>query len=894
MDWFRGFVSSCLRAKMDLLFVWVIALLAATTMPAQAQQPNLPRARELFRQHRYAEAQAIVDRVLSRHPNHREALLERGHLLIRQWRLGAADSIASLLKPGTAGVLLHGRVALLQKKYDDALRAAREAQRIDARDAEAYLLEAEVHFWKEKPELAEAPLKRALELDSLNADARFAYGYQIWRRVDARQLPEMARQWNAALAIDSLHYITHWHYGNGHTNLTYADYAQPTDSAVRVALRGADSLVARERLAEAIERTRQIERQYPESLLPALTRGSIFYMAYPMPRAERLDSAQATFLALLHRKKNYGPAHNGLAAVIKQRQLEYVANYDSLEAAIAAEPLPADSPFTRVFKDLAYFPGDRVERMARQQLGPSLAYLPFLARLGFTYTVPPLHRDLTDALNNPFFRTGTTFDNRQWMDIRGAGGNHAAASIEYVERGSHQERVVLLHEYVHQWHGAVLTDSEVRRIRELYHLAMANSRTLDYYASNNESEFFAQSYEAYLTPVKVHPLNHKAMNTRSDLIAKDPELFAFLDTLITRNRVQLAGDTMAMRSNWAHVYAMLARRNRRNVPLAQAQLDSAFRFDARYVPAHLEQAALYQAQNRWAEADAAITRALSIDSAYAPAYAARAVLATAIANADRAVPPLEPVMQSYRAALLREKDLAERARLNQTMRTLYADYAMINEAIAIADEYVKTAPTPSTYLRDRRNEAAAFAADLRSRIGKAREVTTFFMDYVAQNPQNYEARALAAQALLRAGRAEDAEKMVADGQRILAANRQARADYTVIMAAAVFAQRDTARARTLALSVDSTGRAALREPIRMMLAATLIRLGDVSAGLALVPDDTTALVPAVHAERLYVRALADWARRDQAAAMSKLRRAIGINVYHAEARAMAHAIDSAN
>jgi hypothetical protein len=293
---------------------------------------------------------------------------------------------------------------------------------------------------------------------------------------------------------------------------------------------------------------------------------------------------------------------------------------------------------------------------------------------------------------------------------------------------------------------------------------------------------------------------------------------------------------------------------------------------------------LYQAQNRWADAESAIARALSIDSAYAPAYSARAVLLQAMASAERVVPALEPVMQNYRAALAREKDLAERARLNQTMRALYADYALINEAIALADDYVRTAPTPSTYLRDRRNEAAAFAADLRSRTGNAASVTTFFTDYVAQNPQNYEARGMAAQALLRAGRAQEAEQMVAAGQRILAANRQSRADYTVIMAAAALAQRDTARTRTLALSIDSTAAAGLREPIRMMLAATFIWLGDVSAGLALVPEDTTALVPAVHAERLYVRALADSLRGESALAVAKLRRALELNAYHAEAR----------
>jgi hypothetical protein len=90
----------------------------------------------------------------------------------------------------------------------------------------------------------------------------------------------------------------------------------------------------------------------------------------------------------------------------------------------------------------------------------------------------------------------TTFDNRQWMDIRGVGSG--AAAIEYVERGAFLERNVILHEYVHLFHGRVLTDAENRKIRSLYYQAMKEKRTLDYYSQNNESEYFAQTYPAYL------------------------------------------------------------------------------------------------------------------------------------------------------------------------------------------------------------------------------------------------------------------------------------------------------------------------------------------------------------------------------------------------------------
>ncbi|MDZ7807323.1 MAG: hypothetical protein U5K71_09415 [Gracilimonas sp.] len=40
--------------------------------------------------------------------------------------------------------------------------------------------------------------------------------------MDATQLDNMAGQRNLAFEVNPLHYLTHWHFGNGHTNLTYA------------------------------------------------------------------------------------------------------------------------------------------------------------------------------------------------------------------------------------------------------------------------------------------------------------------------------------------------------------------------------------------------------------------------------------------------------------------------------------------------------------------------------------------------------------------------------------------------------------------------------------------------------------------------------------------------
>src|SRR5690606_15111058 len=180
--------------------------------------------------------------------------------------------------------------------------------------------------------------------------------------------------------------------------------------------------------------------------------------------------------------------------------------------------------FLQVFPDVAYYPGNVAKGMAWNQLYTAVVYFPFLVKQHRDFVIPPLNEDLAIAMKAPYFCFITSFDNRQWMDIRGVGSG--VASIEYTERGAFEERNVLFHEYVHLFHGRVLTDEQNRKIKALYYKAMVNGLTLDYYSQNNESEYLAQTYPAYFEEVKVHPLDFKSMNTTADLKTKDPEMYA--------------------------------------------------------------------------------------------------------------------------------------------------------------------------------------------------------------------------------------------------------------------------------------------------------------------------------------------------------------------------------
>ncbi|MFD3002494.1 tetratricopeptide repeat protein [Pontibacter toksunensis] len=846
---------------------------------------KLAKARLAMLQNEFTQAEALVQEVLKENPGHREALLLQSKLQIQAWELAKAMATAQQLLQANpkdeAAALTVGRVLMLQKKYEDALAWAQKVQGWNPKNAGAYLLESDVHFWNQKPELAEKPLITSLILDPFNADARFNYGYAIWRRVDATQLNDMAAQWELALELNPLHYVTHWHWGNGHTNLTYADYAQPEDEEVREALKAADTLISENKLQEALTMAKEVQQKYPASVLPAMLRGSTYYMAFDMNRQARLDSAQAIFQRILQKKKHYGPAHNALAAVIKQKQLTYLHNYDSLQQVVAQTLIQDPVNFAEVFPDASYYPGKEVQQMVWSQLYESIVYFPFLSRQGEKFLIPPLHKDLATAMNSPYFRQATTFDNRQWMDIRGVGSG--AAAIEYVVRGSYLERNVVLHEYVHLFHQSVFTDAEKREVRRLYHNAMKEGRTLDYYSANNEHEYLAQTYPAYFEPVKVHPLNHKSINTTSDLQAKDPELYRFLDGLVQRQRAYLAGDKSAMASNWAQVYLNLAEQEK-DLPKALALLDTALTYDAQYQPALIAYANVKQQQKEYAAAKDWLQKSRNINASYAPIYVAEAELLEAQKRNGSLASKvaLTDQVALYSKALELEDDLLQRAYINQRFRELYESYAMIPKAIATAEAYVQQAPTISTYLRDQRDEALAYANWLKGTSQQAPEAVQALAKLVATKPQNYTLRGQYADVLAAQRDYAAAYKTLEEAQRILEASGGARPEFMVRMAAYQLQLNNKAAAEALMQPI-------LRNKVKLrgeqyLLAGVLADLGNLEQAEAVLAQQAAPVTVLEWSKKHYASGQLREAKQKNRKAVKAYEAALQANPYHAAAR----------
>ncbi|MGH7477138.1 MAG: hypothetical protein ACRELD_12770, partial [Longimicrobiales bacterium] len=196
------------------------------------------------------------------------------------------------------------------------------------------------------------------------------------------------------------------------------------------------------------------------------------------------------------------------------------------------------------------------------------------------------------------------------------------------------------------------------------------------------------------------------------------------------------------------------------------------------------------------------------------------LLAARARDADADGTALEQQVLSYRRALALERDLAERARLNARLRELLRESARLPDAIAVAEEYVASAPMLSTYLRDRRDEAAAFAHALRAEAGGAEATLGFFRDLVARKPQAYEHRVQLADALMMAGRHAEAIDVLEQAQRILRAGGSGRTDFDVRIAEARLALGDNAAAAGIieGLDLDALRGETLRRGIRLLAA----------------------------------------------------------------------------
>jgi Flp pilus assembly protein TadD len=755
------------------------------------------RAELAYLNHEYAEAEkylnfydTLIHLVLTPDVKAKSQLLHV-KLEIQSWDLYSAKKRLESVLEGEEGrseaLFWKGKIALLEKNYSTASEIASEIQQEKPESEFGYLLEAEVCLWKRQIDLARVLLKQSLERNPYSADARFWYGYAIWRTRDASQLKDMASQWKIALEINPLHYLTHWHWGNGHTHLEYADYVHESDEKALGVLQKMDSFMVKREIKKGLGFGYRIRKKYPESRFPTLFLASHFYNLAEIDKVN-LDSSLHYFQETLHITPNFGGAHNGIAAVIKKKQFSYLSDNEQIEITLSEISIPEkwQSVFREVFPDMVQYPSNRVEKMVWSQLFASKAYLPMLNELERKFVIPPLHVDLATAMHEPWFKTGVVFDNRQWMDIRGVGSG--ATGIEYVERGAHFERNVTLHEFAHLFHFTVLTDSETRRIRQLYFEAMRDGKTIDYYSANNEAEYFAQAYTAYFSKKRIHPQNHKSMNTATNLEQKNPEMYAFVDSLVQKSKRFLSGEESVLNDNWAQTFVAKAQEeiNKEvtsidgnfstiNLRKVERYLKKALSYAPDYLPAKLEMIQLV-AEDRLSIAIDLLDQFIVQYPSYAPAYLIRSELIQE--QFERGV------FKEKVAIVLIERNLKKAYELEIDWQLKYENHfglmyfykknSMIVESVESAESYADLISNFGFIpdLATTRENAIAYSNWQRGKMGETEKSLKALSELVAKYPTNIDFRQKYAEVLTANQNPKLAIETLEEGLRFVKPNQE--------------------------------------------------------------------------------------------------------------------------
>lgn len=226
-------------------------------------------------------------------------------------------------------------------------------------------------------------------------------------------------------------------------------------------------------------------------------------------------------------------------------------------------PLVADGFFGRLWQDLDPTPelpaglcsffedhdelGETRRRMIAWSARPFARHLRHVARKGGRHDMLMEYERTTDDASRAWLRGRRTFDGRVWDDVRGIGGLCAATGVECLDDAVSGGFQTLVHELAHQVHFYSLPVAQQRRIAELYRRATRHGRALDYYAESNESEYFAQGVEAYFSLAKSpgQPITHG--HTRFELMRKDPDLHAFLRTIVEVDPLRDGDDGLLQR-----------------------------------------------------------------------------------------------------------------------------------------------------------------------------------------------------------------------------------------------------------------------------------------------------------------------------------------------------------
>jgi hypothetical protein len=242
----------------------------------------------------------------------------------------------------------------------------------------------------------------------------------------------------------------------------------------------------------------------------------------------RLEDSQALWLGLSARQPEVYKYRLGLGLVrlaVRRRNEAYLGGDPG--ALYATIPAPEVEDLEKVVRGYGSLT-DVERRVVCVSTAPARPFWRALVAAGVTHDLIPLDADLTDDAGRRDLVGQRTFDGRWYEHLRGVGGTQAATGTEKLREAADFAFNTFAHEFGHQLHRKGLSESQQKEVDRLYAEATRGARFLDYYAASNVDEYFAQGYEAFVSPLKRGCLTETARHTRTELAERDPPLYEFL------------------------------------------------------------------------------------------------------------------------------------------------------------------------------------------------------------------------------------------------------------------------------------------------------------------------------------------------------------------------------
>ncbi len=241
-----------------------------------------------------------------------------------------------------------------------------------------------------------------------------------------------------------------------------------------------------------------------------------------------LVQAEATFRALVRRdptayKYRLGV---GLCRVSIRRSREAAFGGDPA-ALYARLPAPALPGLASVVHGADALPPLELH-VVRVSTAPARPLFDSMLAARASHDLLRLDEDVTDAEHRRDLVGKKTFDGRWYAHLRAVAGPHGATGVEKLREAAEFAFNTFAHEFGHQVHRFGLSAPQQEEVTAMYRAALASGACLDYYAASNEDEYFAQTYEAFVSPAKRGCLPETARHTRDELSRRDPRMFAFL------------------------------------------------------------------------------------------------------------------------------------------------------------------------------------------------------------------------------------------------------------------------------------------------------------------------------------------------------------------------------